>query len=189
MKTIPSVCVPEVLIECDPRIGSQCYCHTQANWPSVSFDQEFCHCIMGDCTCISWGWRPVRVHSTEQRRTGTCLNGADRERYVTHTQCKHTHTSADVLPAYITVTKRLWNKFQTFFFFFFGIFDSWLRHQHDTEHASRNIFCTVYSPLIAAVWCFHWNRASSSPEAGSERDFLCGKRGGAVLPGRRLHAA
>lgn len=113
------VCVPEILIECDPRIGSQCYRHAQANWPSVSFYQEFCHCIMGDCTCISWGWRPVRVHSTEQRRAGTCLNGADCERFVTHTQCKHTHTPPQMFCLHTSQSQRDFEISARHFFFFY----------------------------------------------------------------------
>lgn len=136
---------------------------------------------MGHWPCFCWGWRPVWVHSTEQGRAGTCLDPADCSRYVSH-NCKssdlHMHLQlqhgCDLSSSQLNLrcmfkTSKLYKTpTQTFI---------WAKHVPHGLYTVDNVGLML--------WLY---RASSSPKATGQCDFLCGGRGGAVLQSGRLHA-
>ncbi len=133
------VCVPETLIECNVK------------WDLVVIvilqpTNQACLCIRNSAIA-SWEiahasaedeglYECVAQSSAGQGRALTQLTVRGMSRTCTHTAMQaHTHASSVSLPACITVTARLWNKFPAIF-----ISDLWLKRQHDTKHTSTNIY-------------------------------------------------
>lgn len=162
------------------KIGCCCRCQS----PHACLHQEICHGDVGDWTCIGRGWRPVRMHRPEQRGSGPGLISADCQRYVSPT---HEHLFRCLAWVRRRLPWSLWTQRQLPF---------WVSHSR-IKHpsvASENICIkpnfasTVCLPLIKAVLMSWLNRASSGPEAYTQRDVLCRSRGDALLPGGRLSA-